>query len=61
MEINKSEAENKIAKLEIEIDRHEYYLSHGGMSNPMKIRRRERDLRNAKAEVKRLRKEFEIN
>lgn len=46
-----TEDTTRIAVLEIEIEQHKYYLSDGRMSNPMKIKRRKRDLKNAQAEL----------
>ena len=45
------EIENKINDLEFEIQNHKHYLSDGRMSNPMKIKRRKRDLKNCELKI----------
>lgn len=44
----------RIDKLESEIFYHRFYLSDGNMSNPMKIKWRKRDLKNAEKEINEL-------
>ena len=46
---------SRITKLELECEQHRYWLSDGNMSNPMIIRWRKRDLKNAQNEISELR------
>ena len=49
---------SRITKLELECEQHKYWLSDGNMSNPMKIRWRKRDLKNAQKEISELRSKY---
>jgi len=52
----KEEIENRIYDLERRIASNEYWLE--GMSNPMKVRRREKEIRDDKREIKILEQEL---
>lgn len=49
-----NETESIMLHLQLEIDNHEYWLNEGRMSNPKKIKYRERALKKAKKELKEL-------
>ena len=49
---------SRITKLELDCEQQRYWLSDGNMSNPMKIRWRKRDLKNAQKEISELRSKY---
>ena len=52
------ETKGRIFQLELEIDNYEYWLSDGRMSNPVKIKYRQRALKKAKKELNDLKTAF---
>ena len=56
-----NETESIMLQLRLKIDNHKFWLSDGRMSNPIKIKYRERALKKAKKELKELKSLFDLD